>query len=101
MSYVFEQAVFQSGGKTSDGTLMISGKTLMIRQCFERHNWEDIVFSNLRAFCVFLETNYHKDGRKVFFKEQSGSVNFLAYSSSPHKGYKSEIFLIGIFRRVS
>jgi hypothetical protein len=98
--YIFKQDVFQIGGNTSEGILMQASsdkKRVEIRQYFERHGFEDVEFSDLAAFCDFLVKKYFKDDRKVFFRAQSNSRNYLAYSTSPYKGHENEVFVIGEF----
>jgi len=104
--YIFSQPVFQSGGNTSDGTLMIiqdgSLKTSepKIRQYFERHNMSDVEFSDLRAFCEYLETKFFKDGRTVFYEEDLTSYTLKVYCTSPCKGFEKEIFIVGTFLKI-
>lgn len=102
--YIFTQPVFQIGGNTSEGTLMIpsegSKTKIQIRQYFERTGWEDVEFHDLARFCTFLEEKFFRDDRKVFFSEQPHTKNFLCYSTSPHIGYEHEVFLCGTFEYI-
>lgn len=99
--YIYKTEVFQAGGGVSEGVLMKSGKSLEIRQYFQTSGWEAVEFADAGAFCDFLSNKWFKDGRKVFFKEESNSRNLTVYSTSPYKDFENEIFTIGILEQIN
>ena len=99
--YIFTTTIHQAGGASSDATLMYpsEGKRsdCSLRQYFQRHSMEDVEYHDLAAFCIYLEDYYFKDGRSVFYQEQSNSHNFIVYTSSPYEQHRKEIFTVGEF----
>lgn len=74
-------------------------KSIEIRQYFERNGFEDIEFARPKDFCEFLEKDFYRDGRQVFFMEQPNSRDYLVYSSYPYAaGYEREIGLMGVLK---